>query len=689
MMRGGRALLALGFGALLAAVCGAEPRRFDAALGALCEPGDGDGGPGELPGTMLLQRGAVGLQASLQHRGTLARQPDSGYPEVRYVVQQCASETSLQPPDCPECLLDSTCQCNGHVRFGYGLFWSTWTPVSGSIECGVAVFGDPYPQHAKICSCRSALLSPAARPPASGGPAAVGADHLLATASVWAVVALTMTYFVVYCALALVRCHNQATNVQSDMKERVLQSTTLAVNFAPMLSALIFAVNKRADVLAAGRPGGFGLPPQYLRGAIAVCTAAFCAQTVFYLVGEWHFLRDYVDAPPQGITPRAAKMVKFWSGLFNCSLLLMYTTLFIIVFGAAHMSEPGEVHMMFGNVPMSVGTFCCTCLGVLYFFVYGMLHVAKASEVWQCRVRGPEAAGHPPTRVRFSLEVLQLASTTLSFAPMLSILFLGAQMTADAQHGRLPDFVETSMYLCSFVVILQVTLAILGPFVTNAELRVVPERQEVDFVARSHNVFLLISICRWAAMTALYVGVALVCWYDWSLTAVPLWSRLLTHLATYFFIVHLLLWIVFSLRQLRGSGFTSAIRTLSTAKDMVAFCPMLAMLVMESWVRAGRLTIAKGTPGVPQGFAQDYMVVAAFALFVQVLTVALHSLLCGKFQEPQYIEKPSSLVQVILNVLATLLHAATVTMYFSLGIVLLALFTIVPASATGEGAWLA
>ena len=90
---------------------------------------------------MKLRRDAQRQLALAQARGDAS----SG------VWHRCACEGAYHSTN-PTCMLGTTCQCNGQVRYGYGDQWYTQT-ASGSIQCSNSVFGDPFRGQAKECQC--------------------------------------------------------------------------------------------------------------------------------------------------------------------------------------------------------------------------------------------------------------------------------------------------------------------------------------------------------------------------------------------------------------------------------------------------------------------------------------------------------------------------------------------------------
>jgi hypothetical protein len=497
--------------------------------------------------------------------------------------------------------------------------------------------------------------------------------------SLSSVITVTIIYVTLYVTLAVVHSFNQAQEQSGGPFERALESAVMGVCFAPMLCVLFFAVYKRAHNLASGGslPETYNLPPSYVSTAMPWCVAAFGVQTVLYVIKEWN-LNKVADL--NYISPAAT----FWNTIFNLAMAGMYVATGIIIYGVLDMKQPEELNVERGSVALSSGTFCSLCLVVLYFAVYAALHVAKTLDIWHLgRGTSPEVLCDP---FRYLIEVLKLTATTMDLAPMLAVLLIAAQLTVDATNDKLPDTVETSMYLCCFVLFVQVALSILTPFATAAELKVVPGRTDiVDFSTNWHRLFLLSSIIRWVCMAAMYVGIGFICSYLWRDSHEPRWAALVTHLATYFFIVNLAVSATNVIRQLLGGGITTGIRTLSTAKDIVALCPMLAILFIESWVKAAEITTTLGQRGEPQGYAQDYMFIASFALLSQLILTCINGLVWTLPKDSKVMRGCGHFVRAGLSAISFVFYLAMVTTYASVLMVLFSLFTVSPSNAISSG----
>merc|ERR1719378_855400 len=71
-------------------------------------------------------------------------------------------------------------------------------------------------------------------------------------------------------------------------------------------------------------------------------------------------------------------------------------------------------------------------------------------------------------------KIIETACTTVTFAPMLSVLFLGTRMRAiqltqgETEKYKLPQpWVQSAMFICTYAVLLQVVLVLLVPIFTG------------------------------------------------------------------------------------------------------------------------------------------------------------------------------------------------------------------------------
>jgi len=614
---------------------------------------------------------------------TFGVDPDFGHGKVcmcRPRVFMCASEWSKPWANCAECNMKRNCNCVGQVRFGYAENWGDWQDVNGTISCERSSFGDPVVGQGKVCQCQPLDLY--------AEPIHVNADGGAVGGVLTSIIIVVLTYFFVYVLLAIVRTMNTICQGGASEFEKVLEiATTHCVYFAPMLCVVFFAVSKRADTLTAGASREYGLPPDWLQLFVGVCAVSFAVQTLAFLFAEWFATRGVITVQGNGAfddsrtvnvriqhTPRQAQLVGCWRAICNVAICVMYIALGCSIVGVLLMEEPDAVRDERGSTPVSAGTVCTLVLALVYFSVYLLVHLFRNQEYYA-------AVNGVPTG-SFGFEVMKLAATAMNFAPMLCILFMGSQIAVDwAGIVSLPNNATTWMYICLASILLQVCLVIAAPFLSDAEMHVVGPSGEADFQTRNHGVFVCLSIVRWLAMSVLYLGVVVVCASLWSTDAAPAMTHQLFRFVWVYFAVYLALWAAITARQLSGGGCIGVIRVLSICKDTVVLCPMMAALYLGSFVRAHHITNVYGVPGEPQNYVQDFMLISAIAVEVQLCMLFF----AGCCPRPAGVEKQE---QWSVGVLLFLFNVAMCAIFVSLFVVICGLFTINRYNATGRGALL-
>merc|ERR1719460_1247301 len=95
------------------------------------------------------------------------------------------------------------------------------------------------------------------------------------------IINLTIQYFVVYTALAIVRTYNELYK-EAPLKTSlsILQVACTTVNYAPMLSVLFLGTRMRALQLSGGKPDDHGLPQDWVKMCMQACAWSVLVQTV-------------------------------------------------------------------------------------------------------------------------------------------------------------------------------------------------------------------------------------------------------------------------------------------------------------------------------------------------------------------------------------------------------------------------
>jgi hypothetical protein len=162
------------------------------------------------------------------------------------------------------------------------------------------------------------------------------------------------------------------------------------------------------------------------------------------------------------------------------------------------------------------------------------------------------------------------------------------------------------------------------------------------------------------------------------------------NLSFQYFFIYILLWIFITVEDFIPSVDLSFVKdAVETAKTTVQFAPMLCVLFIATRMRA--LQISKNK-GAPQGWAQDGMYLASWALLIQFLMCLLMPVFTGKkYQtdsldgsktaDPKPIDNP-----VGAWIVTVLRYLALVCLFAGVVTVIASVLMITPETANGRGA---
>jgi len=294
-----------------------------------------------------------------------------------------------------------------------------------------------------------------------------------------------------------------------------------------------------------------------------------------------------------------------------------------------------------------------------------------------------------------------MGANTVNFAPMLAILFIGARMRAlqlDPKTGNPQAWAQNCFYMCTYSLQLQLLLVVLVPGVLGGKCIQGDSEGDITFEVGNPNLFWVLTVVRYVLMLALYGGFTAVI-VSVNLIEAPGGAptppvspamQCVMNLTVQYFFVYLLLWIFITLKQLSITSLkpflSTMIPTMEAAKGSVMFCPMLAVLFVGLRLRALQITDQKGAP---QGWAQQGMFAATYAVLAQVLLIMILPAFMGPVKvdadgNPQTSsDKPTP--PVLGYVLAVWRYIALIAVYGGAVTVVVALFKITPETATGSG----
>jgi len=377
-------------------------------------------------------------------------------------------------------------------------------------------------------------------------------------------------------------------------------------------------------------------------------------------------------------------MAQVFTGLRYAAMIGMYGGFTTVCIGACVMEAPKSVYPD-GAPPVSPAVACTMNLCFQYFAVYlgiavmQTYHQFTKSTDWTKKIQG----------------TLQMCQNTVSFAPMLCILFIGARMRAlqiDPVNGNPQKWAQNCFYLCAYSVLAQCVILLLVPLAIDGKLNKGTTEGDVTFELSNPTVLMVLNAVRYACLLALYGGftavIYSVCVIKAKTGPTPAVSpamQCVMNLTVQFFFVYLMLWVFVTAKQFMGTNgfFDVAIPTLDSARATVQFCPMLSILFVGLRMRALQITQQKGAP---QGWAQQGMFLCTYSLMAQVVLVLV--LPCFTGGAPKMDADGSAQVEgggILAKVVVAVRYLAFLALYGGVITVVTALFQITPETATGTG----
>merc|ERR1719359_336612 len=139
-----------------------------------------------------------------------------------------------------------------------------------------------------------------------------------------------------------------------------------------------------------------------------------------------------------------------------------------------------------------------------------------------------------------------------------------------------------------------------------------------------------------------------------------------------------------TLKEFTGLEWVLLTQTMENTRGTIMFCPMLAILFVGTRMRALQLTSNKGAP---QGWVQDGMYMATWAVLIQFLMVLLVGLsTAGPVQldedgTPKW--EPSN--PILVYVASGLKWLTFIFLYGGIIAVIVGVYTMTPETANGRG----
>lgn len=272
---------------------------------------------------------------------------------------------------------------------------------------------------------------------------------------------LTIQFFFVYIGVAVVKTTEELGG-SSPFIRKLSGLLTLArytVNFAPMLCILFIGARMRALQMDPKH----GNPQKWAQNCFFLCTYSVLLQTLLVIIMPFATKCECKMGPSEGdvifeLENRILGIVM--TVIRYCALLALYGGFTAVMVSVFIIEHPKDVAL---TPPISPAMQCVMNLTVQYFTIYLALFV--------CITIKQFAPGL--TIMSFLIAIFEAGQKTVMFAPMLSILFIGARMRAlqltMATDDTIPpgagpqSWAQQGMFLATWSVLVQVIMTIVVP----------------------------------------------------------------------------------------------------------------------------------------------------------------------------------------------------------------------------------
>jgi len=431
--------------------------------------------------------------------------------------------------------------------------------------------------------------------------------------SMLCIVNLVSQFMVVYTLVFILQTLNQLKILNREQEQKSLATVADTVFFVPMLCILFLAVRVRAVHLTQGDPEAYDLPQWWVKDSMIGATFSTAALTLCV------FLTTVLYGDVSESRSSSSMLCRFMFALRTGCTFVIYLCSTIVCIGICVM--PAPTRLWGEGVPAISATVLCTIvLCVTYFGVYLALASARATN--EAGMLGPPQRFHP------AQELLKGAAMTVAFVPMLCVLFITARLWAlelDWKNGEPQGWVQIAFYVCTFSVIFQVVLAVLGATASEQDGSTrAANDQEANLQGQSgkHGSTKMTEALRLFAVICLYLGVLTIVYgiilmkhphhqgVDGSLAALSPVLNCIMILSALYFAVYLVFWIVLLMmwnktpnpEEEQEMDRLSIVRVFleCRAREAVRFCPILCILFLTTLLRA--VQVSHGGVGQPTGW---------------------------------------------------------------------------------------
>merc|ERR1719465_242606 len=434
------------------------------------------------------------------------------------------------------------------------------------------------------------------------------------TVAMQCVVSLTIQFMIIYTALAICRMAADSFGLKYDNLpiQKILQTATLTVAFAPMLAILLLAFRMRVNQLTKNK----GNPPEWCQIYMYFCTYAILLMTLIVCViplftGETIGVDPKTGEIPQDVQPFQSQACAIaFTALKYLILLMLYGGALAVVYGIITFVPPAGTWPEGKKFPVAPAVQCTIILSCQYFIVYGGIQVAR-TYTQICTMMNTDLGKNFMSKAE---NALMTATASMNFAPMLAVLFIGARMRAlnmDPINGNPQKWAQNCFFMCTYALLAQTLLSVAVPLVLQGEVKAGKVEGDMEYTVENKTLGSVLAIGRYVMMICIYVGVACIIYSIFTIEhpqgpeyTIPISPTMqcVINLTFQFFFVYIWIWAAITIKEFTGFEWALMTQTMENCKGVVMFCPMLAILFVGTRMYALQITDSKGSP---QGFAQD------------------------------------------------------------------------------------
>jgi len=512
------------------------------------------------------------------------------------------------------------------------------------------------------------------------------------TTAMQCVISLTIQFMLIYTSLAICRMAADSYGLKYDNVpiQKILQTATLTVAFAPMLAILFLAYRMRVNQLTKNK----GDPPDWAQVCMYFCTYAVLLLTLIVCViplftGETISVDPKTGQIPDNVEPFKNNVLAIaFTALKYIILLMLYVGALGVVYGIITFEPPAGTWPAGKSYPVAPAVQCTMILAAQFFCVYGGIQIARS---WT------QFVGIAPNFTSKAENALMTATASMNFAPMLAVLFIGARMRAlnmDPVNGNPQKWAQNCFFMCTYALLAQTCFSVAVPLVLQGEAKVGKCEGDMEYTVENKLFGTILAIGRYVMMICLYVGAGCVVYSIFTIEhpqgpeyTIPISPTMqcVINLTFQFFFVYIWIWAAITIKEFTGYEWALLTQTMENCKGVVMFCPMLAILFVGTRMFALQITDSKGSP---QGWCQDGMYMATWSLLIQFVMVLVTPCATGV---PAQVDEDGNIKwepenKILFYCVVTIRALGFILLYGGIITVITGLYTMTPETANGRGA---